>query len=329
MLRQTERMAQLGTLTAGVAHELNNPAAAVKRGADQLHETWQDLVRAQAKAGKAHLGDAQWETLELLLHEAQERPAGSQRLSALDRSDREAALEEWLDKRGVEDPWELALALVSMGYDATAIAKLGEQFQPEQIGAAVGWLAASYGLHGLVLGIGAGAGRISDIVKALKSYSYLDQAPVVAVDIHEGLENTLLILGHKLRSHVTVKREYANPLPKIEAFGAELNQVWTNIIDNAADAIGERDGTVTIRTRQEDGWVVVEIEDDGPGIPEEIQPRIFDAFFTTKPPRMGTGLGLNISYNIVVHKHRGEINVTSKPGKTCFQIRLPMQVKTG
>jgi signal transduction histidine kinase len=329
MLRQSERMAQLGTLTAGVAHELNNPAAAVKRGADQLQEAWLSLVRAQAKAGEAHLSGAQWETLERLLHEAQERPAGSHHLSALDRSDREAALEEWLDKRGVEDPWERAPALVSMGYDAARLAKIGEGVQPEQIGAAVGWLAASYSLHGLVLGIGVGAGRISDIVKALKSYSYLDQAPMVAVDIHEGLENTLLILAYKLRSHVTVKREYAKSLPKIEAYGAELNQVWTNIIDNAVDAIGERDGTVTLRTRQENGWVAVDIEDDGPGIPEAIQPRVFDAFFTTKPPGKGTGLGLNISYNIVVHKHRGEIKVTSKPGKTCFQIRLPTQVKTG
>ncbi len=329
MLRQNEKMAQLGTLTAGVAHELNNPAAAVKRGADQLQDAWLGLVRAQAKAGEAHLSGTQWETLERLLREAQERPAGSLRLSALDRSDREAALEEWLDKRGVEDPWELAPTLVEMGYDDAVLAKIGEQFQPEQTGAAVGWLAASYGLRSLILGIGVGAGRISDIVKALKSYSYLDQAPVVAVDIHEGLENTLLILGHKLRSHVTVKREYASSLPKIEAYGSELNQVWTNILDNAADAIGERDGTITIRTRQEDGWVAVDIEDDGPGIPEEVQPRIFDAFFTTKPPGQGTGLGLNISYNIVVHKHRGAIKVTSKPGKTCFQIRLPMQTRAG
>ena len=176
--------------------------------------------------------------------------------------------------------------------------------------------------------IGQSAGRISEIVKALKSYSYLDQAPVQAVDLHEGLDNTLLVLGHKLKSGISVRREYALHLPNIEANGSELNQVWTNIIDNAADAL-EGQGEITIRTRQDEEWVVIEIEDDGPGIPAEIQSRIFEPFFTTKPPGQGTGLGLDISYNIVVHKHRGDIKVFSEPGKTCFEVRLPLTAVPG
>ena len=166
-------------------------------------------------------------------------------------------------------------------------------------------------------------GRISEIVKALKSYSYLDQAPVQAVDLHEGLDNTLLVLGHKLKSGISVRREYAPDLPNIQANGSELNQVWTNIIDNAADAL-QGQGEITIRTRHEGEWVVIEIEDDGPGIPAEIQPRVFEPFYTTKPPGQGTGLGLDISYNVVAHNHRGDINVFSEPGKTCFRVRLPV-----
>ena len=177
--------------------------------------------------------------------------------------------------------------------------------------------------HNLLTEIGIGAGRISQIVNALKSYSYLDQAPVQGVDVHEGLNNTLLILSNKLKTGINVKREYASDLPKIQAYGSELNQVWTSILDNAADALEGR-GDITIRTRRDNECVVVEIEDNGPGIPEEIQHKIFDSFFTTKPPGKGTGLGLNISYNIVVQHHRGDIKVFSHPGKTCFQVWLPV-----
>ena len=329
VLRQSERMAQLGTLTAGVAHELNNPAAAVKRSADQLQDALLELELARAQIGRLGLSGPQWEALESLSLQAQDQSARPPPLSALDRSDREATLEAWLNARNVEDAWEIAPTLVSMGHDTATLEQIERRFSSPQLGAIVRWLAASHGFHSLIAGIGVGAGRIADIVKALKSYSYLDQAPVVAVDIEEGLENTLLILGHKLRSHITVRREYTPSLPKIDGYGSELNQVWTNIIDNAADALEGRNGTITLRTRLEDGWVVVEIEDDGPGIPADVQRRLFDAFFTTKPPGKGTGLGLNIAYNIVVHKHRGEIKVTSRPGQTYFEVRLPLQVKAG
>jgi signal transduction histidine kinase len=156
----------------------------------------------------------------------------------------------------------------------------------------------------------------------------LDQAPVQTVDVHKGLDNTLVILRHKLEANISVRREYAPDLPKIQAYGSELNQVWTNIIDNAADAITGQ-GQLIIRTRQDEEWVVVEIEDDGPGIPPEIQPRLFDPFFTTKQPGQGTGLGLDISYNIIVFRHRGDIKVFSQPGKTCFQIWLPINFEAG
>jgi signal transduction histidine kinase len=170
------------------------------------------------------------------------------------------------------------------------------------------------------------AGRISEIVKAVKSYTYLDQAPIQDVDIHEGLENTLVMLQHKIKSGVNVVRQYAHDLPRVEAFASDLNQVWTNIIDNAIDAMGGQ-GELVLKTYLKDDHVVVEIQDSGPGIPLEIQPRIFEPFFTTKPPGSGSGLGLNIAYDIVVNKHHGEIHLTSQPGATCFQIVLPIQLK--
>ena len=193
---------------------------------------------------------------------------------------------------------------------------------PAQAAAAARRVAATYAMHLLIAEIGQGAGRISDIVKALKSYAYLDQAPVQDVDLHEGIDNTLLILRSKLKG-IDVRREYASDLPKIEAHGSELNQVWTNLIDNAADALDGR-GTITLRTRTEGEWAVVDVEDDGPGIPPEIQSRVFDAFFTTKPPGKGTGMGLDITYNIVVYKHRGDIRLESEPGMTRFSVWLPL-----
>ena len=170
--------------------------------------------------------------------------------------------------------------------------------------------------------------RISELVKAIKAYSYMDQAAIQEIDVHDGLESTLTILGHKLKAGggITVIREYDRTLPRITAYGNELNQVWTNIIDNAIDAIGERHGNIWILTKQEnDNQVMVEISDDGPGIPPDIQPRIFEQFFTTKGIGKGTGLGLSISYRIVVEMHKGDISFTSKPGDTRFEIRLPMK----
>lgn len=323
-LRQSEKMAQLGTLTAGVAHELNNPAAAVKRGASQLEETQLAYGEAQAGLAQAGLTVAQRASLNELAKQARalaERPLD---IDALTRSDQEYALEEWLESHNVEDGWELAPTLVNLGYSADQLAELARLFDVTQLPPVVTWLGATYNVYSLLAEVSQGASRISEIVKALKSYVYLDQAPVQAVDIQEGLDNTLLILRSKL-SGIAVHREYTPDLPKIEGFGSELNQVWTNILDNAADALANTAmPEIIIRTSYNAGWVTVQIEDNGPGIPPEVQKRIFDAFFTTKPPGQGTGLGLDISYNIVVNKHRGEIKVFSHPGSTCFQVELPV-----
>ena len=324
MLRQSEKMAQLGTLTAGVAHELNNPAAAVKRGADQLQAAVSQAIEAQTRVDELALTNAQQEMLEVRVQRAREQAVHPAELDALARSDREYELEEWLEERDVEDALELAPTLANLDYDTSDLAALADAFQPEQLPAVIGLVEATYSTVSLMTEIGQGAGRISDIVKALKSYSYLDQAPVQEVDIHEGLDNTLLILRNKLIAGINVRREYAPDLPTIQAYGSELNQVWTNLIDNAADAL-DGEGQIVIRTGQEAESILVEIEDNGPGVPEEIQSRIFDSFFTTKPPGKGTGLGLDISYNIVVHKHRGDIKLSSEPGRTSFKVWLPLK----
>jgi signal transduction histidine kinase len=325
-LRQSEKLAQLGTLSAGVAHELNNPAAAVKRGVGQMQSAVAELEAAQTALSGLVFNDLQRQTLADCRARAEESAARPPELDALVRSDREAELESWLEAQGVGDAWELAPALVNLDYDIVELASLAEGFDREQIASVIRWLHATFTLQNLLAEIGQGADRISAIVKALKSYVYLDQAPVQAVDVHEGLDNTLLILRHKLKAGISVRREYAPDLPKITGYGSELNQVWTNIIDNAADALNGQ-GEITLRTHHEGGWVVVEIEDNGPGIPPEIQARLFDPFFTTKPPGEGTGLGLDISYNIVVHRHQGDIKVLSEPGRTCFQVWLPVELE--
>jgi signal transduction histidine kinase len=203
---------------------------------------------------------------------------------------------------------------------------LTDLFPEEQFTMVIDWLSCMYAIYSLLSEISLGSGRIAEIVKALKTYTYMDQAPVQSVDVREGLENTLIILHSKLKRGVTVVREYEEDLPVIEAFASELNQVWTNLIDNAIDAMNG-EGTLVVRAKRDDPWVVVEIEDSGSGIPEDIQSKIFDPFFTTKGQGEGTGLGLNISRNLIVQKHFGEISVKSKPGSTCFTVRLPIDLK--
>ncbi len=328
LLRQSEKMAQLGTLSAGIAHELNNPAAAVVRGADQLRNAIEEFVRVNAEVGQLSLSAEQQIVLEEQTIRAEKRATETQELDALTRNDREYALETWLESRGIDNVWDIAPGLINLNYTESDLSKLAERFGPDEFVSVVSSVNTTYAVRNLLVEISQGAGRISGIVKALKSYSYLDQAPVQSVNVHEGLDDTLLILRSKLKSGISVRREYDPDLPVIHAYGSELNQVWTNIIDNAADAL-EGQGEIIIRTRQVGESVVVEIEDNGPGIPPEIQPRIFDSFFTTKPPGKGTGLGLDISHNIVVYKHRGEIKVQSQPGKTLFEVWLPLNFEAG
>jgi signal transduction histidine kinase len=244
-------------------------------------------------------------------------------MESLTRSDHESELEAWLDEQDVENAWEVAPTLVNLGFDGDALSTLVASFASSQFYAVIEWLSDTYTIYSLLEEIGQGAGRISEIVKALKGYTYLDQAPIQMVDIHDGLDSTLVVLRSKLKQGITVHRDYDAELPHIQARGSELNQVWTNIIDNAIGAVNG-DGEITLRTRHDDKWVIVEIEDNGPGIPEEIIPNLFDPFFTTKPPGEGTGLGLNISRTIVVQKHQGRIDVHSHPGKTRFEVRLPL-----
>ena len=321
-LRQSERMAQLGTLTAGIAHELNNPAAAAQRGSDQLRQATGELQAAHFRLAALSLTAEQMDTLMELDSLARERAAQPVNLDSLSRSDREGELEDWLASQGVENAWELSPMLVNLGYEPDQLQMLKERFSAAQLPQVIVWLGATYSIYNLLEEIHQGAERISETVKALKTYVYLDQAPMQSVDIHTGLDNTLVMLRGKLKGGVTVKRDYAPDLPRILIFGSELNQVWTNILDNAIDAMDGR-GEITIVTRKEEPWLVVEISDNGPGIPEEIQGKIFSPFFTTKPVGKGTGLGLNISYNII-HKNSGEIKVFSRPGRTSFQIKLPL-----
>lgn len=326
VMHQTEKMAALGTLTAGLAHELNNPAAAAQRNAAQLHDaltSWQymtlEISNLSLEPHQVEVFNALHETL--IVH-----ADSSITLDPLTRADRETELETWLEQHGIDQAWELAPALFSSGWDVKGLEKLTEVFTAGQIPFVIKWMAAGCTVYSQLNGVYQSAGRIYEIVKAVKAYSYLDQAPIQEIDLHEGLENTLIILSYKLKSGVNVIRQYAPDLPRIDAHGSDLNQVWTNIIDNAIDAM-QGIGDLTIRTYAQNETVVVEIGDTGSGIPPEIQKRIFEPFFTTKPPGIGTGLGLNIAYNIVTQKHQGRIGVTSRPGATCFQVVLPIRLK--
>jgi signal transduction histidine kinase len=325
LLRQNEKMVALGTLAAGLAHELNNPAAAVGRSVDQLRSAIAGWMKASIDLERSSFTREQLHVVSELKSKIESRPAAASVLDPLAVSDRERSIQAWLDGLKIERGWELAPVFAASGWELAALRNLEAAFTPESLPRVVNWLGAGCLVYSLLDETHLGTERIAEIVKAVKDYSYLDQAPVQEVDIQEGLENTLIILRHKITSRgVKVKRAYAAGLPPIEAHGSELNQVWTNIIDNAVGAM-ENGGELTLRTYSQDANIVVEIEDNGKGIPAEIQNRIFEPFFTTKPPGMGTGLGLHIAHTII-NNHRGQIQLTSRPGKTCFQVTLPKQL---
>ncbi len=324
-LAQAERMATLGTLAAGVAHELNNPAAATRRAAEQMRDAFAALNLARGQlVGITPEGT---EILAELAERSEQRAGHPSGLGPLERSDLQAELEDWLDEHSVEDSWDLAPGLVDQGFEPDELERLGEVFGEALLPAALAWSVHTHRVHMLSYEISQGSARISEIVAALKGYSYLGQAPVQAVDVHEGLDSTLVIMRNKMKTGISVVRDYCTDLPSVPAYGSELNQVWTNLLDNAAEAVYSQaipKGIVTIRTRRDGGHAVVEVEDDGPGIPEDIQPHLFDPFFTTKEPGKGTGLGLSTSYSIITDKHSGSITVESRPGRTVFTVRLPL-----
>jgi signal transduction histidine kinase len=321
-LQQREKMASLGTLSAGIAHELNNPAAAVRRSASQLREDLQQLEQLNVQLDNLALSSETKQTLKDLRSQIDASAQNAQTLDAITRSDYESETQEWLEEHSIPEPWDVAPRLVALGFNRQKLDALDTSFDDKTFPLVIEWAAARGSSISLLEEIASSADRISKIVKAVKEYSYLDQAPLQEVDIHDGIENTLIILRSKWKHGITINRNYSRDLPKIEAYASELNQVWTNIIDNAIDAM-KGEGELTLCTYGEPDHVCVEICDTGPGIPPENQQRIFDAFFTTKPVGIGTGLGLHISYNIIVLKHHGRLTVDSHPGFTCFKIALP------
>ncbi|MEV5046510.1 ATP-binding protein [Streptomyces griseoincarnatus] len=323
---QRERLLALGSLSAGLTHELNNPAAAAVRATASLRER---VGKMRRKLRVISEGAYDRETLAGLIEiqeRTAERVAKAPVLSPLEASDREDLLSDWLDDHGVTEGWRIAPTFVQAGLDEDWLEQVAAAVDEETLASAVGWLNYTVETELLMDEIQDSAARISHLVDAAKQYSQLDRAPFQVADVHELLDSTLLMLSGKLGKGIRVVKEYDRTLPRVPAYPAELNQVWTNLVDNAVAAMREtdREGTLTVRTAREDDRLLVEFGDTGPGIPAEIRDRVFDPFFTTKPVGEGTGLGLDISWRIVVNKHHGSLRFESEPGDTRFQVLLPL-----
>jgi signal transduction histidine kinase len=319
-----DRLASLGEMSAGLAHELNNPAAAATRAAAQLQETMEVVtgaVGAFVESGVERDGAA---VLVALQREALANMSSRTALDALDAADAEDSLLECLEDLGVADAWRYAESLAAAGVDQDWIERLVAAAGPGR-DPALRWVSATLTAQSLAADLQESTRRMSALVGAIKSYTYMDRGDLVEVDIHEGIEMTLMVLGHKLKhTEIEIVRDYDRELPRMTVRGSELNQVWTNVLDNAIDALGER-GTITITSLRDGGCIEVHVADDGPGIPTELHDRIFDAFVTTKEVGKGTGLGLATARRIVVDRHDGSLTVESEPGRTLFRVRLPIQ----
>jgi signal transduction histidine kinase len=318
-----ERLASLGTMAAGLAHELNNPAAAVKRAASQLADTLDvviDVVRAFVEAGMERGGA---ERLVELQQEAQQRAAGQAGLSTVEAADAEDDMLDRLEELGVSEPWRYAETLAAAGVDDAWLAEVAENAGPAT-STALAWVVATLSARGLATELQESAGRMSDLVGAIKTYSYVDRGGMVQVDLREGIDATVKVLGHKLKhTRIEVVKNYDADLPRLAVRGSELNQVWTNLIDNAVDALGET-GTITITTLRDGPCVRVDIADDGPGIPEEARRRVLEPFYTTKQVGAGTGLGLDTVRRIIEDRHDGSLNFDTGPDGTTFHVWLPI-----
>ena len=322
--QQHGKLISLGTMAAGLAHELNNPAAAIGRSAAEAREAFQEASEKAAELGNLPLTQEQRSFVAGLPHEVARGTGTATPLDSLEVSDLEDELAMWMEDHGVEEGWEISPTLVGAGLDTAWLEMLAEQVPEQALGGVLGWLRAMMVGGELLREIEAGSERISELVGAIKRYTHMDKATSKKVDVHEGLNSTLIMLGHKLKKGaVEVVRDYEKDLPHVCGHAGELNQVWTNLIDNAIDAV-DGQGRITVRTASENGRVLVEVADDGPGIPEDMRKRIFEPFYTTKDVGKGTGLGLDISYRVVVEDHKGDIRVLSEPGDTRFQVRLPV-----
>ena len=322
--QQQAKLISLGTLSAGLAHELNNPAAAVRSNVKNLEFALQTLPSLALKLHQQPLAEEQITFLSDLYHRATTAALSAATLDAIAQSEAEDSITDWLEVHKVADAWKLAPMLVTAGLDTAQLDEVTAHVTPDCLGCVLTWLETTLTGIKLLEDIKLGSTRISELTTAMKNYSYMDQASLQAIDVHEGIENTLIILKHKLKYGMVVERDYGK-LPRICAYGPQLNQVWTNLIDNAVDATNGK-GHLRIRTTLEGESVLVEIADDGAGIPTEVRSRIFDQFFTTKEVGKGTGLGLDIARRIVVEQHKGTISVESKPGDTRFQVRLPINL---
>jgi signal transduction histidine kinase len=335
MVVQQEKMASLGTLAAGLMHELNNPGAAAVRAAAQLRENLLRMHKLTAKFSKAQLSDEQKQCMFDMQDHAltQERPV---RMNSLEQSDAEEALAEWMENANVEDAWKLAPTLVAIGIGAEDLECAREEFPGAVFSDALNWLEALVSSMQLVGTIEESIGRVSDLVKAVKSYAYEGKGQRQSVDINESIHATLVILAHKMREkQIAVEKSFATGLAPLECECSGLNQIWTNILDNAIDAVPQN-GHIRVRTWEEETagdaahggrprhYLCIAIADDGAGIPLESQSQIFDPFYTTKPVGVGTGLGLGIVQRIV-EQYGGTITFSSEPGNTEFRIRLPRE----
>ncbi|SEN94257.1 ATP-binding protein [Actinacidiphila rubida] len=327
VLGQRERLLALGSVTAGLTHELNNPAGAAVSAAASLRDRVARVRRAfgvlaaepHPGADLAHLGDLQDMTVGLIGQRASAGP--------LQAADREDEMGDWLEAHDVDDAWELAPVLVQAGLDVGWLQRIADSLPADMLGRTLKWLTCTVEAELLLGEIEDAVGRVSGLVAAAKQYTQLDRAPYQEADVHELLDSTLLLMKAKIGPDITVVRDYDRSLPNLPGYPAELNQVWTNLIDNASWAMRSTGagGTLTVRTTRERGLAVVEFRDTGPGVPDDVRDRVFDPFFTTKPVGEGTGLGLDICWRIVVYRHGGDLRVhSSGPGDTRFQVRLPI-----